>query len=73
MPEGFQTDKQTNNKEKASRKTHARNNKINEGKQHKNKTQMETCSGGGNVKKGHKKKQRSRILQTHENKTILHT
>jgi hypothetical protein len=34
---------QTNNKEKASRQTHARNNKINEEK-HRRKTQMEKCS-----------------------------
>jgi hypothetical protein len=35
---------QTNNKEKASRQTHTQgNNNDNEGKQHRNKTQMETC------------------------------
>jgi hypothetical protein len=50
--------------------THTRNNKINKGKQHRKNT-------NGNVqcettwKKG-AKKQRSRILQAHENKYIIH-
>jgi hypothetical protein len=54
----------------ASRQTHTQgNNKINKGKQHMNKTQMETCR----VWRKGRKKQQSRILQAYENKNILHT
>jgi hypothetical protein len=38
----FVADRQTNHKERASRQTHTQgNSKNNEGKQHRNKTQME--------------------------------
>jgi hypothetical protein len=54
----------TSNNEKASRQTHTQGNKKkkHEGKQHRNKTQMENMQSVTTRKKG-RKKQRSRILQ----------
>jgi hypothetical protein len=68
---------QTNNKERASRQTHTQgNNKNNEGKQHRNKTQVENMQSVTTWKKGSeqkkKKKERNRILRAYENKYPTH-